>query len=115
MFGSIQVSPEFRDNLGLPWGSDGKENVWRAFQIAGALGCSEQSVQGWARQGRIPAGRMVNGIRCWTRADMDALAASGVKPIGHYSPITKGERNRLIRSGRSVPKALRKPKKGGAA
>lgn len=114
MFGSIQVSPQFLDDLGLPWGSDGKENIWRAFQIAATLHCSEQSVQGWARQGRIPPGKKVDGIRCWTRADLEQLGKSGVMPIGHYSPITKGERKRLTRAGRSVPKALRKPKKGGA-
>jgi len=108
------VPVDFLDRLGFPLAGGSGPQAYRAFQIAVALGVSEQSVQGWARQGRIPPGKKIDGIRVWSHDEMKEFKWKGVMPIGHYSPITKGERKRLTRAGRPVPRALRTPKKGGA-
>lgn len=61
-------------------------DVWRAVQLASAMRCSEQSVNAWARAGRIPPGVVEWGARWWTAEDLREIANSGIKPIAHYFP-----------------------------
>ena len=87
---------------------------WSATQVAWAIGCSEQTVCTWHRQGRIPRAEVtVWGLR-FPESALVTMQAEGVQDIGHYSPITKGEIARLRRAGRKESTAYRKATDGGA-
>lgn len=85
---------------------------WTASQLAWAIGCSEQTVCTWSRQGRIlPPVVTTLGLR-FAASAIAALELEGVGKLGRYRPVTKGEIRRLKRFGRPVPVAVLRYEKG---
>ena len=85
---------------------------WTASQLAWAIGCSEQSVCTWSRQGRIPPPVVTTfGLR-FSALAIETLESDGVGKLGLYRPVTNGEIRRLKRLGRPVPVAVRRYEKG---
>lgn len=109
----VAVPTDFLQRLGEPRREVSGCKWWFGAQLAAALGCSEQSIFVWARQGKIPRGALWEGTRQWSEKDVKTIAHRGVRAVNHYSQITPGEVNRLMRPGRSVPRALRAAKKRG--
>jgi hypothetical protein len=88
--------------------------VFRALQIAWALNISEQTVSAWARQGRIPPGELVMGVRWWSIEELQTIATKGVQPVGFYLPPSPAEVKRLAEAMSAKKKAKSAAKKGGA-
>lgn len=109
-----KVPPDLVQRMGQSVKTIGSGPVYRSLQIAWALQVSEQTVSTWARQGRIPPGEMVMGVRWWNIAELEVIASRGVQPVGTYLPPSVSELARLESNKPAAQRARRAAKKGGA-